>query len=139
MGRDKIGIELIGVALVSTIGGLIGLLLYQRGNLTTWALRMDYKQQEYTHKEHMEDIKKNAQQKMMKLKQTTPEKTGGFIEQLAGIDSDKIEGIIDKVTDLTEGTGEDGWLGSLLPLAKGVIKGITGKKKEGEEDEELIR
>lgn len=131
--------EMVWVAVVSTVGGLIGLLIYQRGSLTTWALRMDYKQQEYTHKEHMEDIKKKAQQKMQTLKQNTPTATGGLLETLSGLDVDKVEGIIDKVTDLADGTGEDSWLGSLLPLAKGVIKGITGKKTEDTEEEELIR
>ena len=132
--------EMIVVALITTVGGLIGLLLYQRGTLTTWALRMDYKQAEYTHKEKMEDIKKKAQQKMQSLKQNTPEKTGGLLETLSGLDVDKVEGIIDKVTDLAEGTGEEGWLGSLLPLAKGVINGITKKKGENDEEgEEIIR
>ena len=132
--------EMVWVAVISTVGGLIGLLIYQRGNLTNWALRMDYKQAEYTHKEKMEDIKKKAQQKMQTLKQNTPKETGGLLETLSGIDVDKVEGIIDKVTDLAEGTGEDSWLGSLLPLAKGVIKGIGGKKnKEEDEDEEIIR
>ena len=132
--------SLIYVTIISTIGGLIGLLLYQRGNLTTWALRMDYKQAEYTHKERMEDIRKKAQQKMQTLKQNTPTATGGLLETLSGLDVDKVEGIIDKVTDLAEGTGEDSWLGSLLPMAKGVIKGITKKKgDEEEEEEEIIR
>ena len=131
---------MVWVAVISTVGGLIGLLLYQRGNLTNWALRMDYKQAEYTHKEKMEDIRKKAQQKMQTLKQNTPKETGGLLETLSGLDVDKVEGIIDKVTDLAEGTGEDSWLGSLLPLAKGVIKGIGGKKnKEEDEDEEIIR
>lgn len=131
---------MVWVAVISTVGGLIGLLIYQRGNLTNWALRMDYKQAEYTHKEKMEDIKKKAQQKMQTLKQNTPKETGGLLETLSGLDVDKVEGIIDKVTDLAEGTGEDSWLGSLLPLAKGVIKGIGGKKnKEEDEDEEIIR
>jgi len=131
---------MVWVAVISTVGGLIGLLLYQRGNLTNWALRMDYKQAEYTHKEKMEDIRKKAQQKMQVLKQNTPKETGGLLETLSGLDVDKVEGIIDKVTDLAEGTGEDSWLGSLLPLAKGVIKGIGGKKnKEEDEDEEIIR
>ena len=134
------GMEMVWVAVVSTVGGLIGLLIYQRGNLTNWALRMDYKQAEYTHKEKMEDIKKKAQQKMQSLKQNTPKETGGLLETLSGLDVDKVEGIIDKVTDLADGAGEDGWLGSLLPLAKGVIKGITKKKGDSdEEDEEIIR
>jgi hypothetical protein len=131
--------EMVWVAIVSTVGGLIGLLIYQRGNLTNWALRMDYKQAEYAHKEKMEDIKKKAQQKMLSLKQNTPKEAGGLLETLSGLDVDKVEGIIDKVTDLAEGTGEDSFLGSLLPLAKGVIKGIGGKKKEDQEEEELIR
>ena len=132
---------MVWVAVISTVGGLIGLLIYQRGNLTNWALRMDYKQAEYTHKEKMEDIRKKAQQKMQVLKQNTPKETGGLLETLSGLDVDKVEGIIDKVTDLAEGTGEDSWLGSLLPLAKGVIKGIGGKKKDEEEEDEgeLIR
>ena len=132
--------EMVWVAVISTVGGLIGLLLYQRGNLTNWALRMDYKQAEYTHKEKMEDIRKKAQQKMQVLKQNTPKETGGLLETLSGLDVDKVEGIIDKVTDLAEGTGEDSWLGSLLPLAKGVIKGIGGtKNREEEDEEEMIR
>jgi len=135
-----IDMSMVYVAIISTIGGLIGLLLYQRGNLTNWALRMDYKQAEYTHKEKMEDIKKKAQQKMQTLKQNTPKETGGLLETLSGLDVDKVEGIIDKVADLADGTGEDSWLGSLLPLAKGVIKGIGGKKnKEEDEDEEIVR
>lgn len=133
------GAELIYVALISTVGGLIGLLLYQRGNLTTWALRMDYKQAEYTHKEKLEDIRKKASYKMQTLKQNTPKETGGLLQTLAGLDTDKIGDIVDKVSDISDGVGEGGWMESLLPLAKGVLKGFTGKKKEGEEEEELIR
>lgn len=128
--------EMIWVAAITTIGGLIGLLIYQRGNLTNWALRMDYKQAEYTHKEKMEDIKKKAQQKMQTIKQNTPKEAGGFIETLSNLDVDKVEGIIDKVTDLAEGTGEGGWIESLLPMAKGVLQGLTGKKKQGEDEDE---
>lgn len=134
--------ELVWVAVISTIGGLIGLLIYQRGNLTNWALRMDYKQAEYIHKEKMEDIKKKAQQKMQTIKQNTPKETGGFIETLSNLDVDKVDDIINKVTDLAEGTGEGGWIESLLPMAKGVLQGLTGKKKQGEdedEDGEIIR
>lgn len=132
-------IEMIWVAVITTIGGLIGLLIYQRGNLTNWALRMDYKQAEYTHKEKMEDIKKKAQQKMQTIKQTNPKDTGGFIEILSKLDTDKIGDIVDNVKDLADGTSEGGWIESLLPLAKGVIKGFTGKKNEdGDEDEDGI-
>lgn len=128
-------VSFVYVAIISTVGGLIGLLLYQRGNLTTWAMRMDYKQAEYAHREALETIKKNAQQKMQKLKTNTPKEAGGFIQTLAGLDVDKVGDIIDKVTDLADGTGEEGWLGSLLPFAKGLLKGAT-KKKGGEEEEE---
>jgi len=132
---------LIYVTIITTIGGLIGLLLYQRGNLTTWALRMDYKQAEYTHKEKMEDIRKKAQQKMQTIRQSNPKETGGFIKTLANLDTDKIGDIVDTVKDLAEGTGEGGWIESLLPLAKGALQGLTGKKKkdEEEEEEEVIR
>ena len=134
------GAELIYVALISTVGGLIGLLLYQRGTLTTWALRMDYKQAEYTHKEKLEELRKKASYKMQTLKQNTPKETGGLIQTLAGLDTDKIGDIVEKVSDLAEGTGEGGWVESLLPLAKGVLGGLTGKKKDNEEEEEeLIR
>lgn len=130
---------MIYVALISTIGGLVGLLLYQRGNLVTWALRMDYKQAEYTHKEKLEELRKKASYKMQTLKQNTPKETGGLLQTLAGLDTDKIGDIVDKVTDLSDGVGEGGWIESLLPLAKGVLKGVTGGKKKEEEEEELIR
>lgn len=129
---------LVYVTIISTVGGLIGLLLWQRGNLTTWALRMDYKQAEYTHKEKMEDIRKKASHNMVKLKQGNPKDTGGFIQTLAGLDTDKIGDIIDTVKDLAEGTGEGGWVESLLPMAKGVLQGLTGKKKKEEEEEEEV-
>jgi hypothetical protein len=133
--------SMVYVAIITTVGGLIGLLLYQRGNLTTWAMRMDYKQAEYTHKEKMEDLRKKAQQKMQSIKQTNPKDTGGFIEILSKLDTDKIGDIVDNVKDLADGTGEGGWIESLLPMAKGVLQGLTGKKKQGEEEEgeELIR
>lgn len=130
---------MIYVALISTIGGLVGLLLYQRGNLVTWALRMDYKQAEYTHKEKLEELRKKASYKMQTLKQNTPKETGGLLQTLAGLDTDKIGDIVDKVTDISEGVGEGGWIESLLPLAKGVLQGVTGKKKNEDEEGELIR
>ena len=139
MGSDKVNEAMIWVAVISTVGGLIGLLLYQRGTIVTWALRMDYKQAEYTHKEKLEELRKKASYKMQTLKQNTPKEAGGFLQTIAGLDTDKIGDIVDKVSDLADGTGEEGWLGSLMPLVKGVVKGFTGKKKEEEEDEELIR
>lgn len=133
------GMEMVWVAIISTVGGLIGLLIYQRGNLTNWALRMDYKQAEYTHKERLEELRKKASYKMQTLKQNTPKETGGLLQTLAGLDTDKIGDIVDKVSDISDGVGEGGWIESLLPLAKGVLKGVTGKKKGEEEEEELIR
>ena len=134
-------IALVWVAIISTVGGLIGLIIYQRGNLTNWALRMDYKQAEYTHKEKLEELRKKSQYKMQTLKQNTPKEAGGLIQTLAGLDTDKIGDIVEKVSDLADGSGEGGWIDSLLPLAKGALKGFTGKKKDGEEEEEeeLIR
>jgi hypothetical protein len=130
--------ELVLVSIVTTIGGIIGLLLYQRGSISTWAHRMDYKQAEYEHKEKLEGIKKTSQLKMQKLKQNNPKETGDLITKLIGnTEISDVEGIIDKVTDLVDGTGEDSWLGSLLPYAKGLLKGAT--KKGEDEDEEIIR
>ena len=130
-------LSLVYVAIISTVGGLIGLIIYQRGNLTNWALRMDYKKAEYDHKENLEKIRKNASYKLQTLKQATPASTEGLLGALKDLDLDTITDIVGKVEDLAGGTGEDSWLKSIInsPLLKGVVQGIT-KKKDEDEDED---
>lgn len=122
--------ELVYMAVVTTVGGIIMMLLYQRGNISSWAMKMDYKQGEYKHKENLAKIKGTEKRDLELLK-----KSSG-----TGIDLDKIGDLIESGKDLLEGSEDsDNPLVRLLgsKFIQGVVSKLgMGKSKESEESDE---
>jgi len=111
--------EIVLVALISTIGGLIGLLLWGRQSIVNWSMKMDYMQQNLKFKKEVEKIRAEKSIAREQLKQQN--KGGGL--DLGNLDLDQIQ-------DIVEGLGEGG--GGLLnnPIVKGLLQGTMGKKQE---------
>jgi len=122
---------IIIVSIVGTIGTIISILLFQRGSNRQWFMRMDYKQAEYNHKEKMAEKYSKRKIELENLKRSTPAVTGNTLSQLANIDLDQVQDVLEKVEGIQERTGEEGGLMGLLnsPLVKGIISGL-GKKED---------
>jgi hypothetical protein len=125
-------VEIVYVSIISSIFGLIGLLIWQRGNLVTWAAKMDYKAAEYGHKEKIEAMRTKKSIDRLALQKSNPTKTSDLLGNLANLDLDQVGEILEKAQDLKEGTGEEGGLLSLLnsPIVQGLLAGV--KKKGGD-------
>ncbi len=118
--------ELVYVAIVSSVTGLIGLLLYQRFSILNWSMKMDYKEQQYKHKEKIEKMRTKKSLDRLKLKQSKKK------VDLGNIDLDKIGDIVEGVTDLNEGAGE----GGIMDIVNYFLKGAGNKKEPSVDMEE---
>jgi len=118
------------VSIITSVFGLIGLLIYQRGDLIKWGLRMDYRKQDNDARIKIEEIRKKNKLEIEQLKKTNPAKTGDFLNALSNLDIDQVSDVVDKVRDLTDSTGEQGGLMGLLnsPLVQGFLSGAARKR-----------
>ena len=132
--------ELVYVSIISGIFGILGLLLFQRGNITTWAAKMDYKLQEYGHKERIETIRGKRNIEREQLKRSNPKTTSDLLGSLANLDLDQVQDILEKAEDLRGATGEEGGLMSLInsPLVRGLLSGAQQKLTENKTDEGIV-
>lgn len=121
--------ELLYMAIVTTIGGIIVSFAYMRHDTRKWALRMDYKTQEYDHKIKYAQVKAGEKIQLQEIKQTAPAQPTNLVQQLAGLDLDKVGEILEQVGDLKSGTGEESGFLKLLgsPAVQGLIQGAASK------------
>lgn len=116
--------ELVYMAVVTTVGGIIMMLLYQRGNISSWAMKMDYKQGEYKHKENLAKIRGQDKKDIELLK-----KSAG-----TGIDLNQIGDLIESGKDLLEGS-EDSDNPLVRLLGSKFIQGIVSKLGVGKKED----
>lgn len=116
--------ELVYTALITTVGGIIGLILWQRYSLVNWGVKMDYKQLQYDHKERIEKLRNKKSLERLKLKQEK-----GSSNPLENLDLDKIGDLITGVQDLNDSSGE----GGILDLVKPLLDGYLNKGKESDQ------
>jgi hypothetical protein len=109
--------EIVLVALITTVGGLIGLVLYSKQSIVNWSMKMDYMENNLKYKMNIEKIRAEKSIAKEKLKQEN--KSGGL--DLGNIDLDQIQDIVE---------GLDGE-GSILnnPIVKGILQGVGGGKQ----------
>lgn len=123
--------ELVYLGVVSGIFGIITLIVYQSGNIKSWAMKMDYKQGEYEHKQKLEKIKGTQKVNVQLLKQAE--------KQEGGLDLSQVGDIVENVKDLVEGSEDsDNPLVKLLgsDLVQGIIKKIPSLKKKEDTQED---
>jgi len=113
--------DIVYVAIISTIGGLIGLYLYSRQSVINWSLKMDYMQQTLNHKMKIEQIRARKQIEKAKLKN----ESRGL--DLNNIDLDQVGDIVDSLSG-GEGSGLSGILNN--PIVKGLLRGAGGGSQE---------
>ena len=129
------GEALIIVSIISLIGTIIGMAMWQRGSMIKLMYRGDLKQRQYDHNIQLQKLKLTHSKALKKLGTKTEGRD--LIGQFKDLDLSKVRDILDQVGDL----GEFGDLGELLssPLIKGILGGISKKRGGdlGEEEEEF--
>jgi len=118
--------ELVYVSIVSTIGMIIGLIIYQRNSILNWSMKMDYNTNLMEHKIKIEQIKARKTLDLAEIKKTDSGGAGGIAGALGGLD-------MEQVGDILEQLQGDGGEGGILsnPIVKGLAQGfLKGKKEE---------
>jgi len=110
------------VALITTIGGIIGALLIQRGMVTNWAMKMDFIDKKYSHTEKIEAIRARKALDLQELKTQAKQGNTSVLSQLGDLDLDQVKDIIDSL----QGIGDEGGILS-NPVVKGLLQGFMSK------------
>jgi hypothetical protein len=113
---------LVYVALITTVGGIIGALLLQRGMVTNWAMKMDFISQKYKHQQTLEGLKARKAIDLQQLKNEARSGNPNVLGQLGNLDLDQVKDIIDSLQGISE---EGGILSN--PIVQGLVKGFVGK------------
>lgn len=114
--------DIVYVALITTIGGIIGALLLQRGMVTNWAMKMDFIDKKYSHTEKIEAIRARKSLDLQELKNQAKAGNPSVLNQLGDLDLDQVKDILDSL----QGIGDEGGILS-NPVVKGLLQGFMNK------------
>jgi len=135
--------EIVLATLISSIFGLIGLMMWQRNKERNLQLKKNYEIDMYK-------LKKRETRKDKKIGstiKTTPDR--GIMDLIGGLDRDKITGVLDLLqgsdgsysVDEDQGSNELGIVGDLInsnpDLVKSFVDGIASKNKSQDRTQQL--